>query len=65
MKSAARLIDDFMLNQEDTAESEQAKKAIRCIRRHEITRRSWRAGGRSHGKAASKGISSVQRMKVA
>ena len=58
--SAARLREEFLLDRKDKAESEQAKKAIRCIRRHEETRRSWRAIGRSHGKAHSKGISSVQ-----
>ena len=49
-----------MLDQEDKAESEKSKREIRCIRRHEETRRSWRAINRSQGKSRNNGISAVQ-----
>ena len=59
-KSAHSLRHEFLLDQEDKAISDKSKREIRCIRRHEETRRSWRSINRSKGKTRSKGISSVQ-----
>ena len=59
-KSAYRLRHEFLLDREDKAESEKSKREIRCIRRHEETRRSWRAINRSQGKLRSNGIAAVK-----
>lgn len=40
--------------------SEKSKREIRCIWRHEETRRSWRAINRSQEKSKSNGIAAVQ-----
>ena len=59
-KSAYRLREESLSDREDKAESEKSKREIRTIRRHEETRRSWRAINRSQGKSRSKGIAAVQ-----
>ena len=59
-KAAHNLRHEFLLDQEGKAIGEKSKKEIRCIRKHEETRRSWRAINRSQGKSRSNGISAVQ-----
>ena len=59
-KSAHRLRTEFLYEQEDKAQSQQSKRAIRMIRRHEESRRSWRSINNSQGKRRSKGISAVK-----
>ena len=59
-KSAPRLRDEFLHDQEEKAISPKAKKAISMIRRHEETRSSWRTINRCHGKTRNKGISCVE-----
>ena len=59
-RSAYCLRHEFLLDREDKAESEKSKGEIRCIRRHEETRRSRRAINRSQGKLRSNGIAAVK-----
>ena len=58
-KTAHRLRHEFLCNREDLAQGQKAKKEILNIRRHEETRRMWRAINRSQGKAYDQGISKV------
>ena len=59
-KSVHRLWNEFLYNQEDRAQSQQAKRAIKMTRCHEESRRSWRSINYSHGKTRSKSISAVE-----
>ena len=59
-KIAHRLRYEFLCEREDKAKSEKAKRAIRMIRRHEETRRSWRCIHHSQGKKRCQGVSAVQ-----
>ena len=58
-KSAHRLRHEFLCDREDLAPSQKTKKEISNIRRHEETRRIWRAINRSQGKSHGQGISKV------
>ena len=42
------------------AQSDKAKRAIRMIRQHEETRRSWRSIHHNHGKTRCQGVSAVE-----
>ena len=59
-KIAPRLRYEFLCEREDKAKSEKAKRAIRMIRQHEETRRSWRCIHHSQGKKRCQGVSAVQ-----
>ena len=58
-KSAHRLRHEFLCDREDLAPNQKAKKEISKIKRHEETRRIWRAINRSQGKSYGQGISKV------
>ena len=54
------LRNEFLCDQEDKAQSQQAKRAIQMIHRHEESCRSWSSINYSHGKTRSKSISAVE-----
>ena len=59
-RQAHRLRYEFLCEREDLAKSDKARRAMRMIRRHEETRRSWRSIHHHHGKTQCKSVSSVQ-----